>query len=40
MKSIESFWNGLKSLKVRLSGGKATSGVLTKPGTAPTTFNG
>ena len=40
METINNYWKNLGRLKVRLSGGKATSGILTKPGTAPTTFNG
>ena len=40
METINNYWKNLGRLKVRLSGGRATSGILTKPGTAPTTFNG
>ena len=40
METINKYWKSLGKLKVRLSGGRATSGILTKPGTAPTTFNG
>jgi len=40
METINNYWKKLGRLKVRLSGGRATSGILTKPGTAPTTFNG
>ena len=40
METINNYWRNLGKLKIRLSGGRATSGILTKPGTAPTTFNG
>lgn len=40
METINNYWKNLGKLKIRLSGGRATSGILTKPGTAPTTFNG
>lgn len=41
METINNYWNKLGKLKIRLGGnGKYASGILTKPGTAPTTFNG
>ena len=41
METINNYWKNLGKLKIRLGGnGKYTSGILTKPGTAPTTFNG
>ena len=40
METINNYWKNLGKLKIRLSGGRATSGILTKPGTASTTFNG
>ena len=41
METINNYWKNLGKLKIRLGGnGKYASGILTKPGTAPTTFNG
>lgn len=41
METINNYWKNLGRLKIRLGGnGKYASGILTKPGTAPTTFNG
>jgi hypothetical protein len=41
METINKYWKNLGKLKIRLGGnGKYASGILTKPGTAPTTFNG
>lgn len=41
MEYINNFWKNLKKAKLRLQGtGKYQSGILTQPGTSPTTFNG
>ena len=41
METINNYWKNLGKLKIRLGGnGKYASGILTKPGTAPSTFNG
>ena len=39
METINNFWKNLGKTKIRVQGAK-TSGILTQPGTAPTTFNG
>ena len=40
METINNYWKNLGRLKIRLGGnGKYASGILTKPGTAPTLYN-